>query len=239
MDTTSQASPQRFRGARRKGVDLSTVDVVKTYSLQPGQLLPLVVEPAGGSVDLADWAAANRDFLETNLLKHGAILFRGFGLTTAAHFEAAAGAYRQNYHHRVSSIFPLFRKIGLGHIGPGSLFPVWVQHNRPGRLDLPRRPRLGAGRPSLRFSTGGRLLLRCIPRHAPGIVLREQRTAPSTTGTNLAHASVDAIPAGIAAAAEKGNDVRAAILSIRLGNVTKAEGYLQRLVGRNSFLHLL
>jgi alpha-ketoglutarate-dependent taurine dioxygenase len=43
-------------------------------------------------VDLADWAASHADDINTWFDKHGAILFRGFGLNGAEEFERAAGA---------------------------------------------------------------------------------------------------------------------------------------------------
>ncbi len=79
-------------GIRRKTVDVSDANLVKMDTLRPGQSLPLVIEPAVGSVDLAEWGAGNRDFLEGKLLAHGAILFRGFAINTPAAFEKAAQA---------------------------------------------------------------------------------------------------------------------------------------------------
>jgi alpha-ketoglutarate-dependent taurine dioxygenase len=50
--------------------------------------LPLVIEPQGRSEreldDLISWYGDNRDFLERALLKHGAILFRGFAVKAPA-----------------------------------------------------------------------------------------------------------------------------------------------------------
>jgi alpha-ketoglutarate-dependent taurine dioxygenase len=89
--SSSPAKP-RFGGARRKVVDLAAAPLVKVGELTPGQPLPLLVEPASPGVDLADWAAANRDEIEANLLRHGAVLFRGFGLHSADAFEGAATA---------------------------------------------------------------------------------------------------------------------------------------------------
>jgi alpha-ketoglutarate-dependent taurine dioxygenase len=50
-------------------------------------MLPLVIEPDPERVDIAAWAARNRDFIEAQLLHHGAILFRGFEITTPGAFE--------------------------------------------------------------------------------------------------------------------------------------------------------
>src|SRR4030095_6189239 len=52
----------------------------------------LALKPAIDELDLAEWAAANRELLEGRLYRHGAILFRGFGLESVAEFETVAGA---------------------------------------------------------------------------------------------------------------------------------------------------
>lgn len=48
--------------------------------------MPLVVRPDGG-VELAAWARDNREWIDTTLLEHGAILFRGFGVDAEPAFE--------------------------------------------------------------------------------------------------------------------------------------------------------
>lgn len=55
--------------------------------LRPDSPLPLVVRPAARGLNLVKWAAANRDFIESYLLRNGAILFRGFGLSEPKEFE--------------------------------------------------------------------------------------------------------------------------------------------------------
>jgi alpha-ketoglutarate-dependent taurine dioxygenase len=61
--------------------------------IEPGRPLPLIIKPTTDHVDLADWAASQRDRLESLLLQHGAILFRGFPLRSVAEFEAVALAF--------------------------------------------------------------------------------------------------------------------------------------------------
>ncbi len=82
-----------IRGARRKAVDVASTELVTT-SLLPGVEgeTPLVVQPAVADVDLAAWAADHREQVDAWLLQHGAVLFRGFGLTLASEFEAVASA---------------------------------------------------------------------------------------------------------------------------------------------------
>jgi alpha-ketoglutarate-dependent taurine dioxygenase len=75
-----EAPPLKRLGAvRRRAVTVSNEALVRFGSLPTGDL-PLLVEPASPGVDLAGWAASNRDLLEEKLLRHGGILFRGFGL---------------------------------------------------------------------------------------------------------------------------------------------------------------
>ena len=47
----------------------------------------MVIEPEIDNLNLAVWARHNREFLETLLLRQGAILFRGFKLDSAHRFE--------------------------------------------------------------------------------------------------------------------------------------------------------
>jgi alpha-ketoglutarate-dependent taurine dioxygenase len=82
----------KFINAKPKAVSLTPKELVKTELLQPGETLPLVIRPAVDDIDLAEWARGHRDFIEANLLKHGALLFRGFDLTTVSRFEQFASA---------------------------------------------------------------------------------------------------------------------------------------------------
>jgi len=83
---------------RRKAVDLSHFSPIRESQISDDQPLPLVMEPAADQVDLADWARSNRHYINANLHKHGGILFRGFGLSTAQDFERVAAAiYNEIY----------------------------------------------------------------------------------------------------------------------------------------------
>jgi alpha-ketoglutarate-dependent taurine dioxygenase len=80
------------KGLQPKAISMSPETLVKAATLQPDSLLPLVVEPAVNSLNLIDWARGNREFIERELLKHGAILFRNFNLRTVADFESFTAA---------------------------------------------------------------------------------------------------------------------------------------------------
>jgi alpha-ketoglutarate-dependent taurine dioxygenase len=95
---------KKFKRATRKTVEISQDDVVTMMPLNSDQALPLVVRPAMGGLDLADWSSSNRELLESHLLTHGAILFRGFHIDNPAAFERFAltivnELYKENAEH--------------------------------------------------------------------------------------------------------------------------------------------
>src|SRR5438270_3108729 len=90
METMQRTSGPGLKAMRRRTLDITQANLVRTRTFAPGQRLPLVIEPATDNVNLADWAHTNRGFLETNLFEHGGILFRGFDLPSPADFENVA-----------------------------------------------------------------------------------------------------------------------------------------------------
>ncbi len=80
----------KFKSVQPKVVALPEGELIKTEYLHPGESFPLVVKPAVADVDLADWAKNNREFIESKLLHHGAILFRGFAEPVVSAFEQFA-----------------------------------------------------------------------------------------------------------------------------------------------------
>src|SRR6185295_12158390 len=99
-----------YQSARRACEHPALQQINLSY-LRPDSPLPLVVRPAREGIDLGLWAAANADFIETYLLRNGAILFRDFGLATVEAFEhfieAVSGplldySYRSTPRHIVS-----------------------------------------------------------------------------------------------------------------------------------------
>jgi amino acid adenylation domain-containing protein len=86
------ASLDRFRSIRPKPVILPEVSMVKKSFLTPEEKLPLVIEPSGRDIDLTEWLRAERTLLDSLLSRHGALLFRGFRLSSAHAFERFAEA---------------------------------------------------------------------------------------------------------------------------------------------------
>ena len=86
-------------GARRRVVPVGEMVVTN------GGSLPLLVRPAAADVALAGWIAANREQVRQWLDRHGAVLFRGFGIADAAGLGMllrAAGAEPLDYTERSS-----------------------------------------------------------------------------------------------------------------------------------------
>lgn len=74
----SQQTADDYVGLRRQ--------VTLSY-LRPDSPLPLVVRPAVQELSLASWAASHSAFIESYLIRNGAILFRDFGLPEVTEFE--------------------------------------------------------------------------------------------------------------------------------------------------------
>jgi amino acid adenylation domain-containing protein/FkbM family methyltransferase len=80
----------QFMSIAPHAVNLAQVKLTKTEYLNSQQKMPLVIRPALDDVDLMEWARNHRQSIETQLLEHGAILFRGFNTDSASEFERFA-----------------------------------------------------------------------------------------------------------------------------------------------------
>ena len=72
---------------KRKSIALSAEALVREGVLSSGASLPLLFEPAVDGVSLTAWAKGNRDLINQRLLQSGAILFRGFNVSSVEAFE--------------------------------------------------------------------------------------------------------------------------------------------------------
>jgi alpha-ketoglutarate-dependent taurine dioxygenase len=92
-----------FKAVKRKAVEISRENLVKTELFQPEQSLPLVIQPAVEGVNLVTWVTTNREQIETWLLQHGGILFRNFnvrGITEFEQFIQASSGTLLDYSYR-------------------------------------------------------------------------------------------------------------------------------------------
>src|SRR5436305_7246174 len=76
----------------RGGAPVRADGGVDTRPLLADGPLPLLFAPRSPAVDLAAWAAGHRARIEEDLLRHGGLLFRGFGVDGPARFEAVIRA---------------------------------------------------------------------------------------------------------------------------------------------------
>lgn len=67
-----------LKSIKRKSVNLQVEDLITTEFLNPEKQSPLVIKPNIKELNLINWAANNRDWINSNLLKYGALLFRDF-----------------------------------------------------------------------------------------------------------------------------------------------------------------
>lgn len=80
------------RAPGRKAVTLSRDELVSFDPLAGCEPL-LVARPAAQGIDLAAWIESHREQIEERLLRHGGVLFRGFGVRSLADFERLTGAF--------------------------------------------------------------------------------------------------------------------------------------------------
>lgn len=71
----------------RKAVSMSQENLTKTSYLQPETLLPLIIKPTLEGLNLTEWAKNNQVLIQTQLLKHGGIIFRDFQVNNVDEFE--------------------------------------------------------------------------------------------------------------------------------------------------------
>jgi len=85
--TIKQAWLERRKAIRPKPISELQEDLVRVCNSEPGEMLPLILEPNISGVSLPGWIRNNLEFIEAKLLEHGGILFRGFAGNTQADFE--------------------------------------------------------------------------------------------------------------------------------------------------------
>lgn len=87
MKTADQGSETTLRSIRRRAVDASGEGLVDRAVMHPEQGLPLVFTPRAPGLNLVEWMKTHREELQTLLLQHGALLFRGFEIAGSDEFE--------------------------------------------------------------------------------------------------------------------------------------------------------
>jgi len=75
----------------RKPISTSPENLVRTRFMDPGEL-PLVIEAVRKGVSLPEWLQSPEFKFQDLISRHGAVLFRGFGVLTAEDFNRAVNA---------------------------------------------------------------------------------------------------------------------------------------------------
>ncbi|MEA5516370.1 condensation domain-containing protein, partial [Nodularia sp. UHCC 0506] len=83
---------EKLMSVSPKAISLLPEKLIKIDYFHPSQTLPLVIQPNDDEINLVSWVQNNREFIEKELLKHGAILFRGFDVDSESKFESFAQA---------------------------------------------------------------------------------------------------------------------------------------------------
>ena len=83
--TTSRL--KKLTSVKPRAVTFSGDALFQMSYLTPDQRLPLVIQSSLTEVDLATWAKRHEEMIEAELLRHGAILFRGFNVNSLRAFE--------------------------------------------------------------------------------------------------------------------------------------------------------
>jgi alpha-ketoglutarate-dependent taurine dioxygenase len=136
-ETSALAGPRSLRGATRRSVVAPSANAVTYGSLPEAPAMPAVITPAGPGVDLPSWLRANRDEVETRLLRHGAVLLRGFHGGSVEKFDQAAAALcsdlfreygdlpREGESDRVYKSTPYPEELTIGFHNESSHLPQW------------------------------------------------------------------------------------------------------------------
>lgn len=86
-ETAKKFPAMPFGAVPRQSIRVSPTALVQAEPLRANTSLPLVVQPLVKGVDLTVWAAHHREWIDTCLLQHGAILFRHFTVPGVTEFE--------------------------------------------------------------------------------------------------------------------------------------------------------
>lgn len=81
----------QFKLVNRTMVRMSQETLVRTDYVDWVEEFPLVIRPNADSLNLVSWATAHRDYIEAELLEHGAILFRDFNVDSISQFRQFVG----------------------------------------------------------------------------------------------------------------------------------------------------
>ena len=131
-------SSTKFKKIERR--TLSSGKLVETGFISSQQAIPLVIKPIIDGLDLSQWVQNNRGEVEALLLKHGALLFRGFKIKTAADFQQFAEVYSEGkllkYVDRTSPRTAVEQNVYTSTVYPAE-YPIPLHHELTYGIEYP------------------------------------------------------------------------------------------------------
>ncbi len=113
LDGTAM-SFDKFRTAKPKALRLSQEQLVSKSYLDSAKQFPLLMQPGVQNLNLVAWTIEHRAEVEEELMRHGAILFRGFDIQSISDFECFVRAISpdlMSYRERAAPRMEVGRKI--------------------------------------------------------------------------------------------------------------------------------
>lgn len=92
MKNKIEGTAEAFVLSHRKAVTVSARDLVTLDYFDSSRQLPLIIRARSSSADLTGWVKANLFSVASQLLRHGAILFRQFRVTSPDQFQQFVAA---------------------------------------------------------------------------------------------------------------------------------------------------
>ena len=130
MNNSATPSPEIQTPPPRQAAAHPLARPGQTSLLPGGESLPLIIQPSATGDTLETWATANRAWIDAQLLEHGAILFRDFGVKSVdefEHFILSLAGELLDYSYRSTP-----RSVVSGKIYTSTEYPadLWIaQHN--------------------------------------------------------------------------------------------------------------
>ncbi len=138
-ETSPPAAEPIFK--RRRPVRISQEALVKSGFHDARRACPLVVEPAIEALNLAAWAQTSSGFIDEQLNRYGAILFRGFRLPALCdfeHFVRVTSGEPLTYGERSSPRSQVHGKIYTSTDYPAQ-YPIFLHNEQSYNVTFPMR----------------------------------------------------------------------------------------------------
>jgi amino acid adenylation domain-containing protein len=105
----------KLKSIRPTSVNLEHEQLIRTEYFSEQQSVPLVIRPQTANVILSEWVQDHMPFIEAEMRKHGALLFRDFHLPTPADFERLALVICPDLFHENGEHVPV-KDVGRGNL---------------------------------------------------------------------------------------------------------------------------